>query len=138
MGTLHRAVGFVGIAVFLLTGVSLRLHVPPMTELDDGLRMLLRSRHIYILLASLVNVAIGINYRPASGRLRGRFQAAGSAMLLVAPLLLVAAFVIEAPRRQFNGKLAALAIVCLLAGTLLQWVGSETTRDSANGDPPSC
>jgi drug/metabolite transporter (DMT)-like permease len=126
MGTLHRTVGFVGIVVFLLTGVYLRRHVPPLPELDNGARMLFRSRHIYILLASLVNLAIGINYQPMLGRYRRRFQAVGSCLLLAAVLLLILAFCIEAPRAQLDGKLAPLGIVCLLVGTLCQTGGAPS------------
>jgi drug/metabolite transporter (DMT)-like permease len=131
MGRLHRTVGFVGIVVFLLTGVSLRLHVPPMPELADGTRMLFRSRHIYIILASLINLAIGINYQTGLGRNRRRFQAVGSVLLLAAMLLLVLAFFVEPPRSRLDGKLAALGIVCLLAGTLCQ------TGRRANSTPPA-
>ncbi len=130
MGRLHRTVGFVGIVVFLLTGVYLWLHVPPMPELADGTRMLFRSRHIYILLGSLVNLAIGINYQPSLGRYRRRFQAVGSVLLLAAMLLLVPAFIVEPPRSRLDGKLAALGIVCLLAGALCQ------TGRRANSTPP--
>jgi drug/metabolite transporter (DMT)-like permease len=120
MGTLHRTVGFVGIVVFVLTGVYLRLHAPPMPELADGTRMLFRSRHIYILLGSLVNLAIGVNYQPSLGRFRRRLQAVGSCLLVAAVFLLVLAFFVEPPRSRLDGKLAALGIVFVLAGTLCQ------------------
>jgi hypothetical protein len=40
-------------------------HDPAMTQLDPIMRMLFRSRHVYILLTSLVNLGIGVHYRPA-------------------------------------------------------------------------
>ena len=38
----------------------------PITALDDRTRLLLRSRHIYILLASLLNLVLGSYYRPVT------------------------------------------------------------------------
>jgi hypothetical protein len=118
MRRLHLSIGLAGIAGFLLTGVLMRLQSPGMAELDDGTRMLFRSRHIYFLLASLVNLGIGIYYQPLGSGYWRWLQFGGSCLILLAPILLIGAFFTEAPRSEMNGHLAAPAIICIFVGTL--------------------
>jgi len=55
---LHIIVGLLGVATFLATGVYMWLTYSPMDQLEDGPRLLLRSRHIYILFGSLLNLRL--------------------------------------------------------------------------------
>jgi len=128
----HRVVGIIGIVIFLLTGVYMRLHVPAMPDLDDASRLLLRSRHIYLLLASLVNLTTGVNYRVATGRFRRWIQAAGSVLLLAAPLLLLLAFFIEPQQVLLDRKLAARGIICVAIGAISQLAGIQRTAGASD------
>jgi len=43
-------------------------HQPPAGELDDGARMMFRSRHIFVPLAELVNLGVGVYFHlPETG-----------------------------------------------------------------------
>ena len=55
----HLVVGAVTAFAFLITGMIMRLHEPPVASMEWAERLLFRSRHIYILCAGLVNLAIG-------------------------------------------------------------------------------
>lgn len=120
MRKLHLAVGLIGIVAFLLTGAYLRRHTPPMSELDPITRLLLRSRHVYLLLSSLLNVGVGTYYVAATTNARRAIQSLGSMLLLAAPLFVLAAFFLEADRGNLRGRLGLVAVSLMLTGTLLQ------------------
>jgi hypothetical protein len=120
---LHLVIGLIGIVAFLGTGVSMRLRQPNMLELDGGARMLYRSRHIYLLLSGLLNVALGTYYGSSGRTWRRRFQSIGSCLILTAPPLLLAAFVVEPHRSGLSLPFTRPAIIGVLVGTLLHSVG---------------
>lgn len=134
MRTLHRIIGVVGIVTFLGTGVLMRRHVPAMSELDDGTRLLLRSRHIYLLLGSLVNLAAGVNYRSAAGRVCRGIQTGGSILMLIAPVLFALAFFIEPQQALLERGLARLGVFAVAIGTVLQLAG--IARSARTSDAP--
>jgi hypothetical protein len=61
---------------------------------DDARRLLFRSTHLYLLFTSLVNVALGLYARPASGWRRWP-RNVGSLILLATPALATLAFFTE-------------------------------------------
>jgi len=56
---LHFWVGVLGIIAFLLTGQYMMHEHGQLKEMADGPRMLLRSGHIYLLFASIINLLLG-------------------------------------------------------------------------------
>jgi len=69
-----------------------------MAVLEDGLRMMYRSRHIYLLGSGLVNLMLGLYIHVWAAGWRKRTQTAGSVLLLAAPFLLLLAFINEPGR----------------------------------------
>ena len=53
---LHFAVGLVGAVAFLVTGIYMNAGFPELYGANEVLRYIYRSNHVYILLASLINV----------------------------------------------------------------------------------
>ena len=119
MKLLHQIIGIVVVIIFLLTGQYLDFYYPEMEGVSDGMRMLFRSRHIYILLAGLLNIGIGTYFSYRKERWRRLLQLTGSTLVLVAPFLLLAAFFYEPPRANLQRTFTLPAIVALLTGTLL-------------------
>ena len=121
---LHYWFGVLATVVFLLTGQFMRHHQPPMTEFSSEIRLLFRSRHIYILAAALVNLMLGL-YLQREMDWRGRAQLLGSLLVLASPLLLVYAFVIE-PERGFEAATAwsHWGLYALFAGCMLHFAAS--------------
>ena len=117
MKTLHLSVGALIVVVFLFTGQFMSFHNPQMTELGDGTRMMFRSRHIYILLAGLLNLGIGIYFSYRREKWRKVLQTAGSSLIVFAPFVLIIAFFYEPTLKGLQGILTLPAIVALLAGT---------------------
>lgn len=129
MKLLHQIVGLSFVVVFLLTGQYMDFRQPPVSELDEGARMMFRSRHLYVLLAGLVNLALGIYLSGRRARWRRALQAAGSALVVAAPLLLLAAFFREPGREGLPREFTLPAMNALLAGVLLHFLsGAREAR----------
>jgi hypothetical protein len=120
MGKCHQIIGGLGIVAFLLTGAYMRIRFPAMEGVSDVARLLMRSRHIYLLLGSLVNLGVGTYYVAAPAGWRSGLQRFSSALLLIAPPLLLAAFVDEPRHGILEGQLARTALYGLLGGVVLQ------------------
>jgi hypothetical protein len=62
---------------------------------DNTLRMLYRSTHIYLLLASVTSVMAGLYLQPATSSVRRALQAIGSLALVAGPPLFLIGFCTE-------------------------------------------
>lgn len=127
--TIHLAVGFFVIAVFLLTGYHMRFHLQPLMEVNDRLRFSLRGNHIYILLLGLLNLSLGAYLRVSQTIWRAYLQLVGSLMILTATGLVIATFFFEnkeVPDRPFT----LLAMILTLTGTVLHVVSSLQKKPS--------
>jgi choline-glycine betaine transporter len=115
---IHRLVGIITVIAFLGTGQYLRITLPEPEVATHLSRMLARSAHVYLLLAGLINLALGIYLVRAQRGWRRGLQTAGSALLLFAPVLVFSAFVYEPPRASLERPLTLFAMIMLLAGTV--------------------
>ena len=114
--TAHLVVGAITVAAFLVTGMILYAHEPPLSSMDWGDRLLFRSRHIYILCAGLVNLAIGLRYAlPIGPGLRGA-AVTGSLLALASAALLFFAFFAEPMAGREPGPLSAFGLYALFGG----------------------
>ena len=86
------SIGLVSLAGFLVTGQFMRWHTPPMPSLPPDWRMMYLSRHIYLLGAALVNVALGLYREPRPEASRRALQGMGSLLIAASPALLPMAF----------------------------------------------
>ena len=120
MPRVHLTVGILTVVAFLGSGPYMRIRVPAMAVLEDGLRMMYRSRHIYLLGSGLVNLMLGLYVHTWAAGWRKRTQTAGSVLLLAAPFLLLLAFINE-PGRGVRADLweSSFGMFALFGGTLL-------------------
>lgn len=138
MKKLHLIVGVLTLIIFILTGQYLSRVYPHMADMDSGLRMLLRSRHLYIMLGGAVNVALGLYLSGYASRWRTVVQRLGSVLLLVAPVLFILGFFTQAPRGDLNAPLAPFGLYAVFGGIVLHLIsgaraGRETTEPAARG-----
>jgi hypothetical protein len=133
MKTLHRTFGVLVILAFLLTGQFMDFQRPPVREMaDEGARMMYRSRHIYILLAGLLNLGVGVYFVPWRERWRKLLQLAGSILLILAPLLMIGAFFYEPTLKGLPRPLTLPALVALIVGVFCHlFSGIGRNRDSS-------
>jgi hypothetical protein len=124
MKRLHLTFGVLVVIVFLLTGQYMDFQSPKVRELaDEGTRMMFRSRHIYLLLAGLVNLGLGVYFTYRAARWRKLLQIAGSVLILLAPLLMTAAFFYEPTLNGLKRTFTLPAVVALFAGVFLHLFG---------------
>ena len=120
MKRLHLIFGVLVVVGFLLTGQYMDFQEPRVRELtDEGTRMMFRSRHIYLLLAGLVNLGVGAYFTYHGARWRRTLQIAGSVLIILAPLLMTAAFFYEPTLKGLQRTFTQPAVVALFAGVFL-------------------
>jgi hypothetical protein len=120
-----RAVVIVALLAFLLTGQYMDFHEPKMDVLDAGMRMMFRSRHIYILFAGLLNLAVGAYFVTRDAGWRRGAQRVGSALIILGALLSLVAFVYEPPSVGLQQSFTLPAVVALAIGTLCHVAASK-------------
>jgi undecaprenyl pyrophosphate phosphatase UppP len=120
MKRLHLTLGVLVVLVFLLTGQYMDFQDPKVREMtDEGARMMFRSRHIYILLAGLINLGVGVYFTYHRARWRKTMQVVGSVLIILAPLLMTASLFYEPPLKGLQRTFTLPAIVVLFAGVFL-------------------
>ena len=120
MKRLHLIFGVLVVVAFLLTGQYMDFQDPKVREMtDEGTRMMFRSRHIYVLLAGLVNLGVGAYFTYHKAPWRKTLQVAGSVLIVLAPLAMTAAFFFEPRLKGLQRPLTLPAIVALFAGVFL-------------------
>jgi drug/metabolite transporter (DMT)-like permease len=131
MKRLHLIFGVLVVLVFLLTGQYMDFQEPKVREMtDEGARMMFRSRHIYVLLAGLVNLGVGAYFTYHVARWRKTLQIAGSILIVLAPLLMTIAFFYEPTLKGLQRTFTQPAIVALFAGVFLHlFSGMRQTRE---------
>ncbi|HKP70460.1 MAG TPA: hypothetical protein VJV05_14325 [Pyrinomonadaceae bacterium] len=128
MKWVHLTFGLLLFIVFTTTGSYMRADFPDKDAIPQELRLLMRSRHIYILFSALIHLSLGVymQLRPEVGR--KILQIAGSAFLFLSSGLLVWAFVVETYSLQHFSDLSRYGIYTSLAGVGLHLLGGITRR----------
>src|SRR5690349_6421776 len=86
---LHLIFGIVLFVVFLATGRFMRVDFPEKDAIPQEFRMLMRSRHIYILFSSLMHILLGLYLQIQPQAWRKYLQISGSLLLIVSSVLFV-------------------------------------------------
>jgi hypothetical protein len=120
---LHFAVGLAGVAAFIVTGAYMRAGFPDLYAANEVLRYLYRSNHVYVLLASLVNLALGVHLRPVEPGWRATVSQLGSLLALAAPVVLCFAFFIEARVASPERVWTLIGVIAVAAGIALHVLG---------------
>lgn len=95
MRRLHIILGLVVLVIFLITGQFMEAYFPDKGAISPDLRLLMRSRHIYILFSSLIHIVLGLYLQIHPQRWRRVLQFTGSFLLVLGSVLLIWAFVAE-------------------------------------------
>jgi len=86
--------------------------------------VMLRTSHVYILMAALLNIAISTYLFAATTKSAQVIQAIGSILLIIAPLLLTYVFFVEPKSGVDVSGFTFLAIVGLAVGVILHVVSA--------------
>ena len=117
----HLWIGFGGALVFIGTGIYMVAGFPSLYGGNEAIRYMYRANHVYLILGSLINIAVGIYRTDLRPRWRGKLAQVGSVLLWLAPFVLLYAFFFEAPRGTPERLVTGLGILMLLSGVLAQW-----------------
>jgi len=132
MKRIHLIFGIVLFVVFVITGQYMRLDFPDKDAMSQYLRLLLRSRHIYIVFCSLIHLVLGVYLQIRPQSWRKILQYVGSALLASSALLLVFAFVQENYYLQHFSALSAFGVFSSLAGVGLHVIGGFVRTGSGS------
>ena len=118
MKRFHLFFGLILLVVFLLTGQYMDIVHHHLAEMADKPRLLMRSRHIYILLSTFPHLILGGYFQTNTIVWRKRLQWLGSSLTTIGSLLLVVAFFTEPWRQSWDMPLALVAVIALLTGVM--------------------
>jgi MFS family permease len=134
MRRIHLIVGALLFIAFLVTGRLMRQDFPDKEIIDQEFRMLMRSRHIYILFAALIHLGLGFYFTWLARPLARVFQTIGSALLLASGALLIWAFFSETYFLHHYSESSRRGLYAALAGMLVHGIATlaDRTAPSAN------
>ena len=128
MSWFHLIFGVVMFIVFVTTGKFMRVDFPDKDAIPQELRILMRSRHIYILFSALIHLVLGAYFRLGTQMAARILQYAGSFFLTAASVLLVWAFIWETYSTQHFSDLSRNGIYFCLAGVVLHALSAIERR----------
>ncbi len=123
MSWFHLIFGVLMFVVFVTTGSYMRADFPDKEAIEQELRLLMRSRHIYILFSALIHLALGIYLQMRPRLWQKVLQYGGSVVLVISSSLLLWAFIVETYNLQHFSDLSRNGIYMALAGVILHMIG---------------
>ena len=124
----HLAVGLIAIVAFLITGMLMSAHEPPVMKMDWDQRLLFNSRHIYLMSAGLTNLAMGVHYALPAARVWRAAATLGSPLALGSAVMLFFAFFAEPMAGRSPGGLSGYGLFALFGGVMLYALASLAGR----------
>lgn len=128
MSWLHLFFGIIVFIIFLVTGRFMRADFPDKEIIPPEFRMLMRSRHIYILLASLAHILLGLYLKISPEPLRKSLQMLGSFLLIIGSILLIWAFWQETYATHNFSDLSRYGLYSTLAGTIFHLLANVPAK----------
>lgn len=131
MSRVHLIFGLLLFVVFLITGQYMRADFPDKDAIDQTLRVLMRSRHIYVLFSALIHIGLGVYFIPRTAAWRRYVQYGGSAFLLLSSVLLVSAFILETYVLTGYSELSRFGIYTSLTGVSFHLIAALGDRQAS-------
>ncbi len=132
--TVHLFWGFAFAAIFLATGVYMGAFIPDIDRMAHGQRMMMRSAHVYILMASLVNLVMGCYLTLVVRRGNRLIQLIGSLLIMAAPVVFLVAFFVEPAPDELQRPLSVAGAAALAIGVVFQAFVMLQQRAPDDGD----
>ncbi len=124
MSLFHLIFGILIFIVFLVTRKFMRVDFPDKEIIPQDLRILMRSRHIYILFSALLHLLLGAVFQLDKQLWRKFLQVTGSVLLTLSSILFVWAFIDESYFTQHFSEISRWGIYLSLAGVLFHVLGN--------------
>jgi uncharacterized membrane protein len=123
MKRLHLIFGILLFITFTVTGRFMRWDFPDKQIIPPEIRILMRSRHIYILFSSLIHLALGVYLQIYPQTWRKVLQMFGSILLISASGLLIWDFINETYYTKTFTDISRWGIYLSLAGVGFHLIG---------------
>ena len=123
MSYAHLIFGIIVFVVFLVTGKFMRVDFPDKEIIPQEFRLLMRSRHIYILFSGLIHLSLGAYLQIRPQKWRRVLQYFGSFLLVVSSGLLLWGFIFETYVTQHFSDISRNGIYTSLAGIGFHLIG---------------
>jgi hypothetical protein len=130
MKRFHLIFGLLLFVVFVLTGQYMDKFHEHLRTMSDGPRMLYRSRHIYILLAAMLHLGLGVYFSYQLDRVRRTLQLVGSLLITIASLLFVYAFFLEPTLTNLYTPHSRKGIFMLVGGVALHLFANVNSKQA--------
>ena len=131
MAYLHLIFGILLFIVFAITGKFMRWDFPDKEIIPQDLRILMRSRHIYILFSALIHLVLGVYLQVSAKTWRKVLQMLGSTLLIAASGLLIWGFIYDTYYAKTFSDVARFGIYLSLAGVGFHLIGGFTRQKPA-------
>lgn len=132
MSYVHLIFGIAVFIIFLVTGKMMRIDFPDKEIISQDFRLLMRSRHIYILFAALIHILLGVYLQKASLKFQKILQIAGSIFLFTGTILLVYAFFYETYTTHSFTQASRAGLYLTLAGTVFHLFGGFRLKSKSD------
>ncbi|MBV9242392.1 MAG: hypothetical protein JO314_10325 [Acidobacteria bacterium] len=119
----HLAIGLLLFVAFCVTGRMMRVDFPDKEIIPQDLRLLMRSRHIYILFNSLIWLMLGVYFRLSTRKWQIALQGMGSLLLLLAAAHLVWGWYLETYEIAHFSDVSRWGIYLSLGGVGFHLIG---------------
>ena len=119
MKKVHLIFGACVVVAFLLTGQYMDKFYNHMAGVPDAQRLLYRTRHIFILLAGLLNLGIGAYFTYRTETWCRMVQLLGSLLIFTASLLFIIAFFYKPNLHNLHTPLSHWGTYTIATGALL-------------------
>lgn len=119
----HLVFGITLFFAFTQTGSYMRADFPDKDAIPQELRLLMRSRHIYILFSALLHVLLGVYLELRPQIVLKIFQVFGSTLITIGSVLLVYAWYVETYGLQHFSDLSRYGIYVTAYGAGLHLFG---------------
>ncbi len=123
MSWFHLGFGLLIFIVFVTTGKFMRVDFPDKDIIPQDLRILMRSRHIYILFSAMIHLMLGVYLQIRPQPWRKIVQYGGSAVLVASSLVLVWGWYTETYSLQHFSDISRNGIYASLWGIGLHLIG---------------
>ncbi len=119
----HLIFGIVVFIVFVTTGKYMRVDFPDKDVIPQDLRLLMRSRHIYILFNSLIHLMLGVYVVLRPKLWQKLLQIGGSTTLAISSIVLIWAWYVETYQLTHFSDISRWGIYTSLAGIGFHLIG---------------
>ncbi|MDH5183443.1 MAG: hypothetical protein OEX12_06080 [Gammaproteobacteria bacterium] len=111
--------GVFALLVFLYTGYTMEQGFPELYASDISIRYLYRANHIYLLFSALLILMYASSYDKSINPISNSLYAIVATVLIIAHIILIAAFFIEPQQASDNRPLSYYGVVITLTAVIL-------------------